>query len=61
MKIITKYTEFGYGIRKNVYKTYTKRIISVYKFLIGQDYNEFFKEFDWLVRYNKGILMNLIG
>ena len=35
MKIITKYTEFRYGIRKNVYKTYTKRIISVYKFLIG--------------------------
>src|SRR6266498_2500633 len=28
--------ESYYGIFKNIYKTYTKRIVSVYKFLIGQ-------------------------
>jgi len=27
--------ELYYGIIKNVYKTYTKHIISIYKFLIG--------------------------
>ena len=44
MKIITKYMEFEYGIHKNVYKTYTKRIISVYKFLIGYKYQYLFNK-----------------
>ena len=33
----------------------------VWTLTLLQDYNRFFKEFDWLVCYNKGILMNLIG
>ena len=34
-QILIKYTEFKYGIYKNVYKPYINRIISVYIFLIG--------------------------
>jgi hypothetical protein len=33
--LLNKYTEFVYGIYKNVYKMYTKRILSIYRFLIG--------------------------
>jgi hypothetical protein len=34
-ELLIKYTEFVYGIYKNVYKMYTKRILSIYRFLIG--------------------------
>ena len=33
--MLIKYTEFKYGIYKNVYKSYINHIISVYIFLIG--------------------------
>ena len=32
-----KYTELLYGIYKNVCQTYTKHIISIYRFLIGMN------------------------
>ena len=38
-QILIKYTEFKYGIYKNVYKPYINCIISVYIFLIGYPYN----------------------
>ena len=34
-QILIKYTEFKYGIYKNVYKPYINCIISIYIFLIG--------------------------
>ena len=34
-ELLIKYTEFVYGIYRNVHKMYTKRILSVYIFLIG--------------------------
>jgi hypothetical protein len=34
-ELLIKYTEFVYGIYKSVYKMYTKRILSIYRFLIG--------------------------
>src|SRR5438034_7941462 len=39
-QILIKYTEFKYGIYKNVYKPYINRIISVYIFLIGSYYKK---------------------
>ena len=38
--MLIKYTEFVYGIHKIVHKTYTKCIISVYRFLIGKGHRE---------------------
>ena len=37
-QILIKYTEFKYGIYKNVYKPYINCIISVYIFLIGKSW-----------------------
>ncbi|GET51442.1 hypothetical protein GLOIN_2v1653803 [Rhizophagus irregularis DAOM 181602=DAOM 197198] len=40
-ELLIKYTEFLYGIYRNVHKVYTKRILSVYIFLIGLYFSTF--------------------
>ena len=44
-ELLIKYTEFVYGIYRNVHKMYTKRILSVYIFLIGRQ--ETIDSFTW--------------
>jgi hypothetical protein len=41
-ELLIKYTEFVYGIYFNVHKMYTKRILSIYIFLIGPYHEKLF-------------------
>ncbi|POG79938.1 hypothetical protein GLOIN_2v1522290, partial [Rhizophagus irregularis DAOM 181602=DAOM 197198] len=41
-ELLIKYTEFVYGIYRNVHKMYTKRILSVYIFLIGPKHDIYY-------------------
>ena len=62
-ELLIKYTEFVYGIYRNVHKMYTKRILSIYIFLIGNNDSKYINvkhELRYFIIINLGFAILLL-